>query len=84
MKKADEIRICLGSSCFSRGNKEIVKEIRSFLEKHHLSQKVVFRGSHCLGNCQDGPNISVNQKIIPAISRSNIIEELGRELGINK
>ncbi|MDT8400341.1 MAG: (2Fe-2S) ferredoxin domain-containing protein [Bacteroidales bacterium] len=83
MKKPDEIRICLGSSCFARGNKDIVEELNSFLEKHHLRDKLVIKGSHCLGNCQKGPNISFNDDIIGDIKKGNIEMILKDRPGIN-
>lgn len=58
--KEHEIRICLGSSCFSRGNRELVKKIQQYLLDKGLDEKVNFRGSHCFGNCQDGPIIEIN------------------------
>lgn len=84
MKKYDEIRICLGSSCFTRGNKEVVEELKSFLDRHHLRDKVVLRGSHCLGHCQQGPNISLNDEVRGKISVTNIEEILSDKLGINR
>lgn len=80
LKKADEIRICLGSSCFARGNKEMVKEVEAYLHRHHLDEKIVLKGSHCLGNCADGPNISINGQITGHIDKSNIIKMLDEKL----
>lgn len=80
MKKADEIHICLGSSCFARGNREMVKEVKSYLQRHHLDDKIVLRGSHCLGNCADGPNISIKGQITGPIDKSNIIRVLDEKL----
>jgi len=84
VKNTDEIKICLGSSCFSRGNKEMVEEIKLYLEKNHLNEKIVFKGSHCLGNCEEGPNISINNKTSGNIHKSNITRLLNSELNINK
>ncbi|MBS0010773.1 MAG: (2Fe-2S) ferredoxin domain-containing protein [Bacteroidales bacterium] len=82
MKTPDEIRVCLGSSCFSRGNREIVEEVRSFIDRHHLSEQVIFRGSHCLGNCREGPNISINGEITGSIDKTNIRGILSGKLNI--
>ncbi len=56
-----EIVICLGSSCFSRGNKAIMQEINKYLETRGLKDRVFFHGGHCFGNCSDGPVIKVNE-----------------------
>ena len=74
------MQICLGSSCFSRGNKEVVNFIRDYLKKNHLEDKVIFKGSHCMGNCNNGPNLVIDGKLIEEISISVIEEILDREL----
>jgi NADH:ubiquinone oxidoreductase subunit E len=72
------MEICLGSSCFSRGNKEVVLFIREYLKKNHIEDKVVFRGARCLGHCTNGPNLVINGKIIEGLNREmveKILEE---------
>lgn len=74
------MQICLGSSCFSRGNKEVVNFIRDYLKKNHLEDKVIFKGSHCMGNCSNGPNLVIDGKLIEEVSISGIEDILDREL----
>jgi len=71
MKK--EIIICLGSSCFSRGNKKTVQIIKQYIKDHQLEDKVYFHGSHCFGNCEHGPIIKVDDKEYQNVSPDNII-----------
>jgi len=80
MPQVYELQICLGSSCFSRGNREVVSLAKEYLKKHHLDDKVVFKGSRCMGNCSKGPNMTINGKQIENISPSMIEEILDREL----
>ena len=75
MRKRMELHICLGSSCFSRGNKEMVGQVKSYLEKNHLDEKVNFKGARCVGLCNEGPVIIINEKTIKGIS-SAVIETL--------
>lgn len=58
----------------------MVKEINNFLEKNHLKDKVIFRGSHCLGNCENGPNMKINDEVIGDINKALVKEELGKKL----
>lgn len=62
------MEICLGSSCFSRGNRDVVQYIKEYLKKNHLDDKVVFKGARCLGHCSNGPNLVINGKIIEGVS----------------
>jgi len=80
LRQSFEIEICLGSSCFSRGNRDVVQVIREYLRKNHLDDKVVFRGARCLGNCSEGPFIVINGKIIEKITVMDIEKLLDTEL----
>ncbi|MFA8449748.1 MAG: (2Fe-2S) ferredoxin domain-containing protein [Bacteroidales bacterium] len=62
MENKTQIVICLGSSCFSRGNAKNLEIIKDYLEKNNLNDKVDFRGKLCSGNCNKGPVIIVNDK----------------------
>jgi NADH:ubiquinone oxidoreductase subunit E len=59
-----EISICMGSSCFARGNEKNLEIIEQFLKEHKLEDEVDLRlgCSLCRGNCSIGPNIMVNGK----------------------
>lgn len=80
MDKKDEIIICLGSSCFARGNKATLKVIVKFLEDHKLKDKVYFHGGHCFGKCADGPIVKINDKLFTGVDEYNIIDILTNEL----
>ena len=53
------IEICLGSSCFSRGNNRNLKVVQSFLKEHGLAADIQLRGCLCLDACSQGPHITV-------------------------
>jgi len=74
------MNICLGSSCFSRGNKDVVMFIKEYLRKHHLEDKVIFKGARCMGNCSNGPNLTINGKIIEGVTLAGAEGILDREL----
>lgn len=67
-----EIVICMGSSCFSRGNKKALQQIKEFLRERNLEDQVVFKGSHCLGQCEKGPVLKINNLLIHQVDASNI------------
>ena len=54
-----EIVICLGSSCFARGNSENLTVIEEFLAGHGLKASVRLSGKLCQDECKRGPNLIV-------------------------
>jgi NADH:ubiquinone oxidoreductase subunit E len=80
MAQRIEMQICLGSSCFSRGNKDVVNFIREYLRKNHLDDKVIFKGARCMGLCSNGPNLNINGVTIEGVTISKIENILEKEL----
>ncbi len=78
------MHICLGSSCFSRGNKEVVLFIRDYLKRNHLEDKVVFKGARCMGHCNNGPNLTINGEVIENVTIARIEGILEKELAKTK
>jgi NADH:ubiquinone oxidoreductase subunit E len=79
MARRIEMEICLGSSCFSRGNKDVVMFIREYLRKNHLDDKVIFKGSRCMGRCSNGPNLTINGVTTEGVTLSKIESILEKE-----
>lgn len=75
-----KIVLCLGSSCFARGNQDLIPIIKKFVIKHQLDDKVEFRGDHCFSNCAEGPNMMIGTRMFSNISAQNIESILEEEL----
>jgi NADH:ubiquinone oxidoreductase subunit E len=60
MANETEIIICLGSSCFSRKNRDTVTAVQEYVQNKNLSNIVKIKGGHCFGECSKGPIIIVN------------------------
>jgi len=81
MAQRVEMQICLGSSCFSRGNREVVAFIREYLKKNHLDDRIIFKGARCMDLCSKGPNLKINERIIEGVTISRIEGILEKEFG---
>ena len=79
MTQRIEMQICLGSSCFSRGNKDVVMFIREYLRKNHLDDKVIFKGARCMGLCSNGPNMIINGVTLEGVTLAKIEKILEKE-----
>jgi len=81
MPQKIEMQICMGSSCFSRGNRDVVGYIRDYLKRNHLEDKIVFKGARCMNLCSNGPNLRINDRIIEGVTLSKIEAILEKEFG---
>ena len=76
-----EIKICLGSSCFSRGNRRTLQVIQKYLKDHQLESDVVLKGNHCFSDCSSGPVMKIGEKLYEQVSSETVLEILESEFG---
>ena len=57
------ITICMGSSCFARGNSRNIEVIQDYLGSRRLPPEVELTGHLCQGHCKSGPNVTINGKM---------------------
>jgi len=55
-----EVSLCMGSSCFTRGNSRCVAMLQDYLRAKGLEHRVVVTGHLCEGACKEGPNVHIN------------------------
>ncbi len=79
-----EIKICMGSSCFSRGNRQTLLVIQRYLKEHHLERDVILKGNHCFGECNDGPLVKIGSTLYKQVTSDTILDILEKELGAMK
>ena len=52
--------ICMGSSCFSRGNNRNIEVIQDLFATHAMLESIQLTGHLCAGKCRVGPNLQIN------------------------
>ena len=55
-----EIKICMGSACFAKGNQENLDFIKNYIEENNLDSEISIIGALCENKCDKGPRIVVN------------------------
>ncbi|MFY9852536.1 MAG: (2Fe-2S) ferredoxin domain-containing protein [Terracidiphilus sp.] len=70
-----EIEVCLGSSCFARGNSENLAIINELIQSHGLKASVRLTGRLCQDECKQGPNLTIG-----GVSHHGITTDKLREL----
>lgn len=81
--KQINIEICMGSSCFARGNGEHVKMIQSYIHRFNGMVNLNLKGSLCQNRCSNGPSLSINGKIYTQIDSTSLKDLLDHHLKNN-
>lgn len=71
-----DIIICMGSSCFARGNGDNLGVIEDYLEENGMEARVELAGSRCEGLCADGPMLSINDRRFHKVDREMLLDIL--------
>lgn len=78
------IRICMGSSCFRRGNRKNLEFIEAYIEKQACDAEVELLGSRCEEECCKGPNIQINGQMFHEVNEEILFDLLKRNVGKNQ
>ena len=57
-----KITVCIGSSCHIKGSRQVVEEIQKLISEHKVEDKVDLGGTFCMGKCQQGVCVTVNDE----------------------
>lgn len=71
-----KIVICMGSSCFARGNEENLRVIEHFIEQNDVDAQIELSGKCCVGDCSDGPNIIIDGVCHHRVGKEMLIDIL--------
>ena len=55
-----KITVCIGSSCHIKGSRQVVETLQQLIAENNLQDKVDLGGTFCLGQCQQGVCVMVN------------------------
>lgn len=58
-----KITVCIGSSCHIKGSRQVVSALKSLIAEHGLEDKVQLSGTFCMGMCQKGVCVSVDDEV---------------------
>lgn len=54
------ITVCMGSSCFARGNQQNLAFLEEYIKENNLDAEIELEGSRCENKCASGPNVFIN------------------------
>ena len=58
-----KITVCIGSSCHIKGSRQVVEQLQELISKNNLGDKVELGGTFCLGQCQKGVCVVIDEVV---------------------
>ena len=58
-----KITVCIGSSCHIKGSRQVVEQLQYLIGENDLGEKVELGGTFCMGQCQKGVCVKVNDDL---------------------
>ena len=68
-----KITVCIGSSCHIKGSRQVVEQLQHLITENNLESKVEVGGTFCLGKCQQGVCVMVDEEFY-SVSTENVGE----------
>lgn len=56
-----KITVCIGSSCHLKGSRQVVERLQELIAENNLGDKVDLGATFCLGKCQQGVCVMVDE-----------------------
>ncbi|MBE6870367.1 MAG: (2Fe-2S) ferredoxin domain-containing protein [Ruminococcaceae bacterium] len=57
-----KVTVCIGSSCHIKGSRRVVERLQELIDEHKLGEKIELAGTFCLGMCQTGVNVAIEEE----------------------
>ncbi|MCE1197231.1 (2Fe-2S) ferredoxin domain-containing protein [bacterium] len=73
------ITVCMGSSCYARGNANNVELIQTWLRIHGMGDSVELGGTLCEGRCCEGPVVRIGQTVYTKVAPASVGDILEHE-----
>ena len=74
-----KVTVCIGSSCHIKGSRQVVEQLQSLIAANNIGDKVDLGGTFCLGNCQQGVCVSVDDAF-HSVSPETVGEFFAKEI----
>ena len=74
-----KITVCIGSSCHIKGSRQVVEELQYLIKENNLGDKVELGGTFCMGKCQSGVCVTVNNDFY-SVTPDSVDEFFAKEI----
>lgn len=74
-----KVTVCIGSSCHIKGSRQVVEALQKLINENNLADKVELGGTFCLGKCQQGVCVTVDEEF-HSVTPANVTEFFKNEI----
>ena len=74
-----KITVCIGSSCHIKGSRQVVEQLQKLIAENELGEKVDLGGTFCMGKCQQGVCVTVNDTF-HSVTPDSVTEFFNKEV----
>ena len=74
-----KVTVCIGSSCHIKGSRQVVEELQRLIRENNLEEKIELAGTFCLGKCQQGVCVTVDEEF-HSVSPASVDEFFRNEI----
>ncbi len=74
-----KVTVCIGSSCHIKGSRQVVEQLQYLIKQKNLSDKVELGGTFCMGKCQQGVCVTVDDNFY-SVNPENVNEFFEKEI----
>jgi NADH:ubiquinone oxidoreductase subunit E len=74
-----KVTVCIGSSCHIKGSRQVVEQLQYYVAENNLSDKVELAGTFCMGQCQKGVCVTVDDTF-HSVSPENVKDFFENEI----
>ncbi len=70
--KTKQISVCMGSSCFARGNNKNLIFLESYIKENPGTLSLDLYGTRCKNQCSQGPILRIGNKTYTRVTLKNL------------
>ena len=74
-----KVTVCIGSSCHIKGSRQVVEQLQNLINENNLGDKVYLGGTFCLGKCQQGVCVTVDDEF-HSVTPENVNDFFNNEI----
>ncbi len=77
-----EVSLCMGSSCFARGNDLLLAALEGAIKKNGWEDKILLSGARCENRCGEGPNLTVDGVLYQGLDEGAFMDLIMEKMGL--